>query len=42
MPANQNKCGIKTIGLAKATPLYLSLQEPYKDPKEATKVSGYS
>ena len=25
---NQNKCRIKTIGLAKTTPLYLSYQAP--------------
>ena len=31
-PANRNKCGIKTIGLAKTTPLYLNSQAHYKDP----------
>ena len=29
--ANQNKCGIKTIGLAKTTPLYLCSLVPSKD-----------
>ena len=38
--ANQNKYGIKTIGLAKPTPLYRSSQAPCKDPNQATKVPG--
>ena len=38
--ANQNKCGIKTIGLAKTTPLYRSSQASYKDPNQPTKVPG--
>ena len=38
--ANRNKCEIKTIGLAKTTPLYRSSQAPYKDPNYATKVPG--
>ena len=37
MLANQNKCGIKTIGLAKTTPLYRSSQAPYKDPNLCNK-----
>ena len=40
MPANRNKCGIKTMGLAKTTPLYISSQVPYKDPNKTTKVPG--
>jgi hypothetical protein len=30
VPANRNKCGIKTIGLDKTTPLYLSSLAPCK------------
>ena len=36
--SNLSKC--VTIGLAKTTPLYLSYQAPWKDPKQVTKVLG--
>jgi hypothetical protein len=38
--ASRNKCGIKTIGLAKTIPLYLNSQAPYQDTNYETKVSG--
>ena len=30
--ANRNKCGIRTIGLVKTTPIYLCSLAPCKDP----------